>query len=206
MKKHLYVLALAAAFGASAAYAAPPGFYAGASIGQSESSDFPGSNPDPGLAALGLTSSTTTDDSDTVWKAFAGYRFSPYFAIEGAYTDLGEASAGTTITAPVAGGLNTTVESDAWTLSALGILPLTPNFSLFGRAGINHWDMDISTVGAGSGTIATASSSDDGTDWVYGAGGMFALTPNLSLRAEWERYELDDNDIDLVSAGLSWNF
>jgi hypothetical protein len=35
---------------------------------------------------------------------------------------------------------------------------------------------------------------------------MYRFTPNLSARAEWERYEFDSDDVDLLSAGVAWHF
>ena len=98
------------------------------------------------------------------------------------------------------------VEADAWTISALGILPLGDSFSLFGRVGVNIWSADYSDTSTIVGISGSESDDDDGTDWVYGVGAAWNFTNNLSLRGEWERYDLGDGDIDLWSAGLSWNF
>jgi OOP family OmpA-OmpF porin len=197
-------LALSAALAATSAQAADTGFYVGGSLGQSKINDFEGSDFDAELlATLGLPSSTSTDDTDTGWKAFAGYRIMKYLAVEGAYTDFGEFTANSTL---ALGTVNTTIEADAWTVSALGILPLGDQFSLFARLGVNFWNADISAVGTGSGGVATESGSEDGTDMVYGVGAAYSFNQNLSVRGEWERYDFDDGDVDLWSAGLSWNF
>jgi len=206
MNKQLFLLAFSAVVGVASAQAADTGFYVGGSLGQSEVSDFSGADFDAELNTWGLTSSTSTDDTDTGWKAFAGYRIMKYLAVEGAYTDFGEFTAHSSITAPSAGIVNTNIEAEAWTISALGILPLADNFSLFARLGVNLWNVDISARGTGSGVAASESDSDDGTEWVYGVGAAFNITKNLSVRGEWERYDFDDADIDLLSAGLSWNF
>jgi OOP family OmpA-OmpF porin len=206
MNKHLLLLTFSAVLGITSAQAADTGFYVGGSFGQSKVSDFNGSDLDAELATLGITSSSSTDDTDTGWKAFAGYRLMKYMAVEGAYTNFGEATAHSIITSPLSGVVDTTVEAEAWTVSALGILPLGDQFSLFGRLGVNFWNIDVSAAGTGGGGIATASEDDDGTDWVYGVGAAYNLTNNLSVRGEWERYDFDDGDVDLLSAGISWNF
>jgi len=206
MNKQLLLLALSAALGMSSAQAADTGFYVGGSLGQSKVSDFDGSDFDAELASAGFTSSTSSDDTDTGWKAFAGYRIMKYLAVEGAYTDFGEFTANSIITAPSAGIVNSKVEAEAWTVSALGILPLGDKFSLFARLGVNFWNVDGTVTGTGSGGVASESVSDDGTDWVYGVGAAYNLTKNLSVRGEWERYDFDDGDVDLLSAGISLNF
>src|SRR5512134_582498 len=70
------------------AYAAGP--YVGASVGQAWVDASAGEieaafATDDGFVASG----TTIDDSDMGWKAFVGYRFNPFFALEGGYVDLG---------------------------------------------------------------------------------------------------------------------
>ena len=97
------------------------------------------------------------------------------------------------------------LENEAWSLSALGILPLNDQFSLFARLGLNVWNVDVSASGTGSGATAY-SDSEDGSDVVYGLGAAYHITPNLNLRAEWERYNFDDGDLDFVSVGLGWSF
>ena len=128
-----------------------------------------------------------------------------YLAVEGAYANFGEVSANVVTTAPVAGTANVKLENEAWTLSALGILPLNDQFSLFARLGLNVWNVDVSASGTGSGATGY-SGSEDGTDVVYGLGAAYHLTPNLNLRAEWERYDFDGGDLDFVSVGLGWSF
>lgn len=205
MKKQVLFFALSTVLGATSVQAADTGFYIGGSFGQSKVSDFSSSDVNSGLASLGINATSTTDDKDTGWKAFAGYRIMKYLAVEGAYANLGEVSANIISTAPVAGTANVQLENEAWTISALGILPLNDKFSLFGRLGLNVWNIDVSASGTGSGG-ATYSGSDDGTGVVYGLGAAFHLTPNLNLRAEWERYDFDGDDLDFMSVGLGWSF
>ena len=205
MNKNSLLLALTAVLGATSAQAADTGFYLGGSFGQSQISDFSGSDLDRELATMGVTASSTTDDSDSGWKVFAGYKIMKNLAVEGSYTNLGEATARTTVTAPVAGTFNTTLELESWSISAVGILPLNDQFSLFARLGLNVWNLDGSTTGPGSGSTST-STSDDGADVVYGLGASYNFSQNLSLRGEWERYDFDGSDVDLLSVGLAWAF
>lgn len=206
MKKQLVFLALSASFAVSGVQAGDTGFYMGGSFGQSKISDFSGSDFDNEMALSGLTSSTSTDDTDISWKAFAGYQIMKNLAVEGAYTNFGEFTARSTITVPGTGVVNTEVKAEAWTLSALGILPLGDRFSLFGRLGVNFWNADISAVGSGSGGVASVSDSSDGTDWVYGLGATYNVAKNLNLRGEWERYDFDGTDVDLLSVGVAFKF
>lgn len=205
MKKTL-IIALISGMGLTTAHAADSGFYLGGSLGKSKMSDFSGSDVDAVLASVGATSTSTTDNKDTGWKAFAGYRIMKYLAVEGAYTNFGDVTARSTITAPAPGTLNLKVETQAWSLSALGILPLNDKFSLFGRLGFNVSNSDVSVSATGSGTTYSSSDSDNDTGVLYGLGAAYHFTPNVNLRAEWERYDSDGSDMDFVSVGLGFSF
>ena len=136
MNKQVLLLALSAVMGVSSAQAADTGFYVGGSLGQSKINDFNGSDLDAELALEGITSSSSTDDTDTGWKVFAGYQFMKYLAVEGAYVSSGKFKANSVVTSPSAGVVDTEIETDAWTISALGILPLAcgaPPHAPYGR-------------------------------------------------------------------------
>src|SRR4051794_41965837 len=70
------------ALGLSTALVALPAaaqFYVGAGVGQSKAKDFCG----------GGGGFDSCDDKDKAWKVYGGYAFSPYFAAEIGYNDLG---------------------------------------------------------------------------------------------------------------------
>jgi opacity protein-like surface antigen len=88
-------------------------------------------------------------------------------------------------------------EADGISLSAVGFLPVGP-VDLFARVGAIDWSADISSPGLGSG-------SDDGTDLTYGVGAQFRVW-SLSVRAEYEMFDVDDADVDMISVGVTWTF
>jgi OOP family OmpA-OmpF porin len=70
---------------------------------------------------------------------------------------------------------------------------------LFARAGIIDWSGNVKSQSFGRG-------SDDGTDLTYGIGAQFRVW-SLSLRAEYERFDISDADnVDMVSVGVTWTF
>lgn len=140
------------------------------------------------LSGLGVTS---CDDEDTGLKIFGGYKFNPNFAVEGLWADLGEVSA-------TGAGGTASVAVDGFGVAAVGMIPLNPQFSIFGKIGAFMWD--ASGGGAASGT------DDDGTDIMFGAGVGWNFTPKFGLRAEWERFDIDGDDVDFLSVGLQFNF
>jgi OOP family OmpA-OmpF porin len=75
---------------AAPARAADHGFYAGIDLGRAILPDLGGGDAE--LNDITLTN-TSVDQSDTSWAARIGFRFSPYFAMELGYIDLGESTA-----------------------------------------------------------------------------------------------------------------
>ncbi|MEM7220607.1 MAG: porin family protein [Pseudomonadota bacterium] len=131
------------------------------------------------------------DDNAAVARVFAGYRLSDYLAIEGDYQKLFESN-----------GDTLELEGDAWTVAARLILPLNDAIDLYAKAGYTFYEFDASANIPG---VDLTTSGDD-EDWIYGAGVDFHLGDNLSLRGEWNRVDINNTDLNLVTAGLVFRF
>jgi opacity protein-like surface antigen len=162
--------------------AADNGIYLGASAGQS------GVNYEESFQGQDFE----FDASSTGFKGIVGWRFIDWLAVEANYVDLGSGDdnvAGERIESDVSG----------LSLAAVGFLPVGP-VDLFARVGVIDWEADLSAPGLG------VEASDDGTDLAYGVGAQFRVW-SLSLRAEYERFDISDADtVDLVSLGVTWTF
>ncbi len=179
----LSALVLGLSLGAQPVLAKDTGAFVGASVGQTTYDIC------DELNALGATS---CDDKDTGYKVFGGYKFNPNFFLEGGYVDFGELKA----TAP---GGSASATADALFFSAAGAIPLGDRASFYGKVGLFFWDGTISATGS-------PDFSDDGNDILFGIGGSFDLTSQFGLRAEWERYDLDGDDVDMLSVGVQFMF
>jgi OOP family OmpA-OmpF porin len=168
---------------ATPALAADNGIYLGAGVGQS-GVDFEQS--------LGNGDSVDFSADSTAFKVIAGWRFIDWLAVEANYVDLGSGD-------DRVAGEKIETDVDGVTLSAVGFLPVGP-VDIFARAGVIDWNADVEAPGLG------VSGSDDGTDLTYGIGAQFRVW-SLSLRAEYERFDIDDADtVDLISLGVTWTF
>jgi len=156
---------------------------------------------------------TDIDDTDFGWKAYLGYRFNRYLALEAAYIDFGEVTFDTVTTGPDA-EIDSKVEADAWALDALLTFPATDWLSLYGRVGAFYWDAHGKLAAIVGGEGVADRRDTKGTDSKIGVG--VAFRPGgmpLAIRVEAERYfdvgdeeELGQADIDFFSVGLSYGF
>ena len=201
--------------GASAAmgsrYSGAPamGWYGGVSMGQSNAKIDEARITSSLLGAGFATTSITSDDTDTGYKIFAGYKFNRNFAVEAGYFDLGKF--GFTATTVPAGTLNGNIRLSGVNPDAVGILPINEKFSAFGRAGLNYAEARDSFSGTGAVGVANPNPKKSDTNYKLGLGIQYDFTEALGMRAEVERYRIDDavgnkGDVDLVSVGLVYRF
>ncbi|HEV3008459.1 MAG TPA: porin family protein [Burkholderiales bacterium] len=185
-------LALTAPLAAMPAFAEP---FIGGSLGQSDI--------DRSITTRLITSGSV-DGKDTAFKLFSGYMFTPYAGIESAYVHLGDVTYSGQFdnqfgSQPVSGGK---VDATGFTISLLGSYSLTQELSLLGKLGIFIWEWRASDTTSGQ----PFSTAEDGSDLSFGLGLRYSFARKWAVRAEWERFQLDDADADLLSIGLVWRF
>lgn len=132
------------------------------------------------------------DEDDTSWKAFGGYIFDmPVvdFAVEAAYIDFGN---------PEGEILQVPAGIEATGVGVFGLVGLDWGlFGMFAKAGYVSWDADVSLGGL--------TGSDSGEDPGYGIGLRFNFS-SVEIRAEYELFDIEDTDVDLLSLGILWRF
>jgi OOP family OmpA-OmpF porin len=204
----LSLIALAV-LASSFALADDSGWYAGANVGQS-SAKIDDARITSGLLGSGFTSAAITDDDrSTGYKIFGGYQYNKYLAVEAGYFDLG--NFGFNATTVPAGTLSGNIKLKGLNMDLVGTLPITEKFSVLGRIGVNYADASDSFVGTGAVNVTNPNPSKRDTNLKVGLGLQYAFTPALAMRAEVERYRINDavgnkGDIDLVSLGLIYRF
>lgn len=197
------------AIASSSAVADDAGWYVGTNIGQSRAKI-----DDPGIASglLGAgfaTTAITDDDRRLGFKLFGGYQFNRNFALEGGYFDLGKFGF-TASTVPV-GTLRGDIKLKGVNLDAVGILPFSPKFSGFGRVGLNYADAKDTFAGTGSVNVTAPNRGKRAANYKFGVGLEYDFIESLGMRAEAERYRINDavgnkGDINLLSVGLVYRF
>jgi OOP family OmpA-OmpF porin len=208
-------LALAAAGPAQAA----AGWYAGIGFGttslddldSASGGDLQGALEDEGFTAT--IDGFSTDDSDTGWRVFGGFRFNDYVAIEGFWTDLGSFDTSFSGSVddggeggPVSLGGSVGVEAQGYGLFGVLSYPVGAGFSVLGKAGGIHWDADVPVAIVIDGAGASTSFGDDGTDFAWGGGLRYQVTDHIAVDAQYESFDVFGTDIEMLSGNFTWMF
>ncbi len=167
----LAVLGFAAVASAGPAIAQDKGLYLGGSFGTAEYAD----------TCTNLNLATGCRDNDEAWRAFGGYRFNRYFAVELGFADLGTVSAVGNLGA---GPITEESQTRAFDLVAVATVPIISRLSGFGKLGMYRAKTSHEIV-AGQGT---AQSGDQDSGFTYGAGLGLDLG-SFGLRFEWQRWD-----------------
>jgi hypothetical protein len=124
------------------------------------------------------------DVEDSGYKVFGGFNFGvvPFVdvAVEASYVDFGEF------------GIIDVTGANAFGLVGLNFGP----FGVFAKAGVLDWEIE-SDIGALDG--------ESGTDSAYAVGAKFAIG-SFAVRAEYEVFDLDDVDLDMISISGTYTF
>ncbi|MGL4186901.1 MAG: porin family protein [Thiotrichaceae bacterium] len=195
-------------------YAGKTGWYVGADAGltrnNSKYSDIPYC---PGVGPC----RTSTDKSDSTWRARAGYQFNENWGVEGAYEDLGQTYSGNR-NSP-AGSYSANQETTAWTLAAIGKAPISQNrrIKAYGKLGISRWESKNDWRSPTGLIRSDANFKDKGTDPVAGVGLEYDVSNQWTVRGGYDRHfnvgktgngslGTIEKDVDALTIGASFNF
>lgn len=204
--RFIFALLAASAFAISPAMAQDGGFYVGAGGGEASVTV----DVAPGIPDF--------DASSTAFKLLGGYKFGKYFGAELEYIDAGDAddswtvsngSVGFNKTGVVIGSqtVKTTIGFSAWNASLLGVLPIGEQFDVFAKVGAIMWDADLDAKYLQDGTLVDRErDSDSGSDFSWGIGGSWYFLENFGARIEYQGFDIDEAEADLISASLLWLF
>jgi len=171
-----------AAFAAGGKDADNKGFYLGADLGQARNDLSSPTSPELRL-----------DKTDTAYGLFGGYQFNKYFGAELSIHKLGQHRIG-----------DSDAKTTAYSLDAIGRLPVNDKFAVYGRLGGAHYERDFSGLdGAGN---------QNSAGFKVGLGADYAINKDWSLRTELTRYNnLPDlgtygRTMDAWNVGVSYRF
>jgi len=170
-------------------YAGPsyyqPHVYLGGGVGYNRLDGQPFGDPNNSNSGFG--------DSHATWKGFVGMQFNPMVAVEGQYIDFGAHNDN-----------SDNVQAHGWTTDLVLSAPIFPGIKPFAKVGAAFWTSDglFTTNGTPGGT----GFYQHGTDLTWGGGVDFRVARNVELRADYERFRLDDAHVDNATVGLKLDF
>ncbi|WP_336365612.1 porin family protein [Marinobacter sp. C2H3] len=117
------------------------------------------------------------DDDNDLFGAGLGYQFNSFFALEAEYIDFGKF-----------GNDEVDGKLKGVSVAAVGRLPLTQSFGIYGKAGAFASAFDVDAF--------DNSETYDDVNPMVGAGVDFRVTPQLTAFAEYNRYNVDIDESD----------
>jgi OOP family OmpA-OmpF porin len=184
-------------------------WYVGGGLGQSRAT-IDKERIQRSLTANGANlTSFTTDERDLGFKLFAGKQLNQYLSAEAGYFDLGKFGFASTTSG------NGMLRGDAGfrgvNLDLVGQLPLTQRLFLTGRAGMTYARTTTSFDGNRLAAVTNRHASTSKLNPKIGLGLEYKLSEALAVRADVERYRMNDavgnrGDVDLASLGLVYKF
>jgi len=147
---------------------------------------------------------SSIDDGDGfAGRAYMGYAFNKYFAVEGGWTYL------PSVDVNVAGMKVTSIDNWAVDLVAKLMVPFDDQFGLFTTIGGNYFRSDDSLMFFTTGAVHDT----ENFNVTYGGGAYYNITPNFSLDVAWKRFDghpriTDDYqpNPDLFTIGVAYKF
>lgn len=173
------------------------GWYLGTGIGYSTIS--------PDLDNSKLEQNSSQKKNNTGFKLYGGYQFNENWALETQYIHLGKYKADGT--GPMK-GITADIKVQGIAVNGVGSYYFGEDFSVFAKLGVMLSKMDSNSSGPGF----RFSEKRASTVPLLGVGAEYKLTPQLSLRAEYEYYgqQKIDNEVkvrtDMATLGLRYRF
>lgn len=161
-------------------------------------------------------------------KLYGGYWFNEVLGIETQIVNLGDLDSNleykyTNLFGTIAAKAVDHTSLRTMAVMLTGVWPTQGSFGAIGRVGLARWRMEFESerecddngVTARCSTFLAHGAADTsyGTGLTYGLGLMYALTPELSARVDWDRYnDVGDNhtggktDINTLVLGIDYGF
>jgi OmpA-OmpF porin, OOP family len=143
----------------------------------------------------------------------AGYRFSPFIAVEASYLALGKAKYHASGTATDGSGdevdVGLGIEASGPAIALVGSWPISDAFSLDARGGVFFSSTKVTFSLAIDGESASGSSSESDTAVLLGVGGTWSFRPGMALRFGVTFFKdalAGEDDVAQASAGFQYTF
>ncbi len=125
-----------------------------------------------------------------------GYQFNQHVAVELGYSKFADSELNF-------GGPMFTLKRRSLSVSAVGIYPLSPSFSVFGKIGnsSNRSELVVNTCPS---PFACNGMSESKNTLAFGFGGLYKINDQLDIRLQWQDFgEFDSSSSPMKASALS---
>ena len=124
-------------------------------------------------AAIDVNAMDMNIDGDSNgWRLFGQYKFTDKLSVEAGMSSFGRPDDATIPS-------NLEVEAESFDLFAVGTLPVTDKFDVFGKAGFVQWNTEVEENDQNE-------VNKSSTDLAFAFGGEYELTRRLAVRGEYQ--------------------
>jgi OmpA-OmpF porin, OOP family len=173
----------------------------GITYAQSAPQSYVGLSGGSGKFKIDCDGTTACDKTSLAFKLYGGYKFTPNFAIEGAYSHLGKYSF-------AAGSPTLSLRPTALSVGGAAFYEVMPKLNLVGRLGLASSKVKASL--AGGSNLPDSLKSKESTTAYWGLGVGYAITPVLSLNGTLDtnrfKYAQEKSSLMTLGAGVSYGF
>jgi len=144
-------------------------------------------------------------DAASSSSLYGGYQQNEYFSFQVEYQDeisLGIDSifASSSLWFPEANAAD--FDSNALLLSGISSYQLNDHGTLYLKGGVFNWEVESDLFDINDDRLQQTR----GTDIFFGLGANYDLNTRFGISAEWERFQMEEDDIDLLSTKLKFKF
>jgi VCBS repeat-containing protein len=160
------------------------------------------------MDAGAIASSIDIDDSGMAWELFGGYQFTPNWALQVGYLDLGDRSLSFQGQTSDPDAFFDAVEhiypdsGEGFKVAVIGSLPLTEHWKVSGRLALFNWSQDYNT----NSIAGTGNDEIKGTDIQIGGEISYALRRYIQLYASYDWFEAEHHSADNLALGVRYFF
>lgn len=136
---------------------------------------------------------------------FGGYKTSQNFSLQLEYQEdvsfgIDDMFAGSSLWFPETGDQE--FETNGLFLTGIHSYPINDSGVLYMKGGLFNWDVDSKYYEQSTNYLGQTS----GTDLFFGLGANYDLNARFGISAEWERYQMEESDIDYLSTKFKFKF
>lgn len=139
----------------------------------------------------------STGGSPDMYEIGLGFGLNSLLSLEVSYVNLGTVDVGT------GPGEWISEEADGFNFSLVVDIPINDMLGLYASAGNLHWDDTARYYLDG---YYEDSYTVEGNDWNFGAGVKAEIFDGLNLKFGYIEYQLDDIEVETVTAGIVYRF